>query len=70
MKRVHRLKQSKTLWSVVHNVLMVGPTGAGKTLLACAVPGILPRLTIDEALDVTRIYPISLLQDGVQSDLV
>lgn len=51
--------------AVVHNVLMIGPTGAGKTLLACAVPGILPRLTIDEALDVTRIYLISLLRDGV-----
>jgi len=39
--------------------LMVGPPGAGKTLLARAMPGILPRLTIEEALDVTRIYSVA-----------
>ena len=42
-----------------HNMLMVGPPGAGKTLLARAMPGILPRLTIEEALDVTRIYSVA-----------
>jgi magnesium chelatase family protein len=38
---------------------MVGPPGAGKTLLARSIPSILPRLIIDEALDITRIYSIS-----------
>ena len=42
-----------------HNVLLLGVPGAGKTLLARAMPGILPEMSIEEALDVTRIYSVS-----------
>jgi magnesium chelatase family protein len=42
-----------------HNVLMIGPAGAGKTLLARSLPSVLPRLTPAEALEVTRIYSVA-----------
>ena len=42
-----------------HNALLVGSPGAGKTLLARAMPGILPEMSIEESLDVTRIYSVA-----------
>lgn len=42
-----------------HNVRMVGPPGSGKTLMARALPSVLPRLTLSESLEITRIYSVA-----------
>jgi len=50
-----------------HNLLLIGPPGEGKSLLASAIPGILPRLATDEKVELTRIYSAcgELDHDGV-----
>jgi len=46
---------------------MMGPPGAGKTLLARAMPGILPELSVEESLEVTRIYSVA---DALPSEMM
>jgi len=49
-----------------HNVLLEGPPGTGKTLLARALASILPRLTLEEAIEITKIYSVSGLLNESQ----
>lgn len=48
-----------------HNLLMIGPPGSGKTMMAQRLTGILPELTFEESLEITKIYSVSgMLEDS------
>ncbi len=47
-----------------HNIIMIGPPGAGKTMIARAVPSIMPSLSFSEALEIAKIHSVSGQLDG------
>ncbi len=68
MKDIQGQEQAKRALEIAaagsHNMLLKGPPGAGKTLLARTIPSILPQMTFSEMLEVTKIYSISGMLDG------
>ncbi|UCC54779.1 MAG: YifB family Mg chelatase-like AAA ATPase [Anaerolineaceae bacterium] len=59
MGQEHVKRAMELAASGAHNVLLSGPPGSGKTLISKSLPSILPRMNVDEALEVTKIYSVA-----------